>query len=284
MKKITFSTSFFPSLALISLIALLFLLFYMNSRFRSYVKEIRKLEETKETLIKNNKQLSRTNKEFIEDNKELIEDNKELREDNKELREEVEKTIEQLSDEIKEKFDQITDIKESKEKLIKDNKKLIEINKNLEQERNRIKLDIEESKEKLIKDNKKLIEINKNLEQILADRQNIKDELKSLQIKLEKTSKILSTTVTAYPRPACGDPKPEDILPRGAEINLKWYPVYVEKHRLSEIREHFCSDAIPIRDKIIVASFWDKIRAENFARWIVGKVGEPVSLSHLGEN
>lgn len=116
-------------------------------------------------------------------------------------------------------------------------------------------------------------------EEIQTQEKLSKSQLDRMKQKLANASEALDRQVAVGPRPVCGDPQPKTIMPSGSTVNITWFPVFVPSARLNEIKAHFCSDAYLNRsiNKVQVASFWNKERAQAYANWIRGTVGKPKS-------
>lgn len=73
-----------------------------------------------------------------------------------------------------------------------------------------------------------------------------------------------------FPQDSCGD--------RSTELNVVWYPVYIDGADLTAVRQKYCGDAISaVRDKtgkpsVQVASFINYDKALKFARAVGGEV------------
>ena len=89
------------------------------------------------------------------------------------------------------------------------------------------------------------------------------------------TSPIASSEFT-FPQSSCGD--------QAASPSESWYPVYIDKSDIAQIRSRYCKDAVSVvRDKtgvpsVQVASFTTYGKAQRFALAVGGEV-EPVGIS-----
>ena len=95
----------------------------------------------------------------------------------------------------------------------------------------------------------------------------------SQETKLPNTNTSTSTRLYNFPMSSCGDRDPGYVT--------NWYPVYVNysDRNLAVIRANYCRDAIPMyrnsqnRTSILVASFLSRSNAQEFASFMIRKVG-----------
>jgi hypothetical protein len=95
----------------------------------------------------------------------------------------------------------------------------------------------------------------------------------SQETKLPNTNTSTSTRLYNFPMSSCGDSDPGYVT--------NWYPVYVNysDRNLAIIRANYCRDAIPMyrnyqgTTSILVASFLNRSTAQEFANFMIRKVG-----------
>jgi|GEM_PF-1159448 len=95
----------------------------------------------------------------------------------------------------------------------------------------------------------------------------------SQETKLPNTNTSTSTRLYNFPMSSCGDSDPGYVT--------NWYPVYVNysARNLAIIRANYCRDAIPMyrnsqnTNSILVASFLNRSTAQEFANFMIRKVG-----------
>jgi hypothetical protein len=77
-----------------------------------------------------------------------------------------------------------------------------------------------------------------------------------------------------FPQESCGDP---------SGLDTSWWPVFVNHLDQSAARSAYCRDAIAVtredgRASVQLASFSNRLRAEQFSAVVSGEVGEPYSV------
>jgi len=95
----------------------------------------------------------------------------------------------------------------------------------------------------------------------------------SQETKLPNTNTSTSTRLYNFPMSSCGNSDPGYVT--------NWYPVYVNysARNLAIIRANYCRDAIPMyrnsqnTNSILVASFLNRSTAQEFANFMIRKVG-----------
>lgn len=109
-----------------------------------------------------------------------------------------------------------------------------------------------------------------NSSQDSATAASVDDPASSPSAQTPNSPSSSSTAEFTFPQASCGD--------RASELNVTWYPVYIDGANIDDIRQKYCRDAVStIRDKtnqpsVQVASFTSYEKALQFAKQVGGEV------------